>query len=242
MKVSSDLCDTCQKNNTLIMKTINADEASKSEKLKVQERHLRVAQDCRNYYKGQCTLTENLYNALSNEEKSNVIDGPIHVSFDYAQNLLIPHQPQQVGPIYFKTPRKCHLFGICCETIPQQVNYLIDEQAYTGKGANETVNYLEHYFKNHAIKSKQLYLHCDNCRGQNKNNCVMQYLCLRVLLGLNTDIECSFMIPYHTRFGPDWCFGLIKLKYKRSFINSVAQLSECVDKSTHKNINVSQLV
>ena len=70
----------------------------------------------------------------------------------------------------------------------------------------------------------------------------MQYLCLRILLGLNTDIECSFMIPYHTRFGPDWCFGLIKLKYKRSYISSVSQLSDCVSNSTHKNINIPQLV
>ena len=29
--------------------------------------------------------------------------------------------------IYFKTPRKCAIFGIMCEAIPQQVNYLIDE-------------------------------------------------------------------------------------------------------------------
>ena len=33
----------------------------------------------------------------------------------------------QPGPIYFKTPRKCGIFGVMCEAIPRQVNYLIDE-------------------------------------------------------------------------------------------------------------------
>ena len=68
----------------------------------------------------------------------------------------------------------------------------------------------------------------------------MQYLCMRSILRLNDDIECSFMIPYHTRFGPDWCFGLIKLKYKRSYVSSVSQLGDAVSKSTTKNINVPQ--
>ena len=26
------------------------------------------------------------------------------------------------------------------------------------------------------------------------------------------------MLPYHTRFGPDWCFGLIEMKFKHSYI------------------------
>ena len=75
------------------------------------------------------------------EKKSDdVLDGELHISFDYAQNMLIPNNPQQVGPIYFKTPRKCHLFGICSESLPKQVNYLTDEAELTGKGANETVS------------------------------------------------------------------------------------------------------
>ena len=32
------------------------------------------------------------------------------------------------------------------------------------------------------------------------------------------------MLPYHTRFGPDWCYGLVKMKYKHSYISSVSQL------------------
>lgn len=42
--------------------------------------------------------------------------------------------------IYFKTPRKCALFGFCCQAIPHQVNFLIDENVLTGKGANSTIS------------------------------------------------------------------------------------------------------
>ena len=73
------------------------------------------------------------------------MEGPLHYSFDYAQNVLIPHNTQQVGTIYFKTPRKYSLFGICAEFQPQQINYLIDEEFCTGKGANETISYLHHF-------------------------------------------------------------------------------------------------
>ena len=126
MKVASDLCETCQNNNYLIMKSVNATEEEKSEKLRTQEQHLAKARECRNYYREQCQQSEEYLNSLSEEEANlNTKEGPIHVSFDYAQNVQIPHMPQQVGPIYFKVPRKCHLFGICCEGIPRQVNYLI---------------------------------------------------------------------------------------------------------------------
>lgn len=245
MKIASDLCDTCQQNNNLIMKSVNCSETEKSARLKKQEEHLALAKECRNYYRQQCDESSEFWNSLSDEQKhsENTLDGTLHVSFDYAQNVLIPHSPQQVGPIYFKTPRKCHIFGICNESLPRQVNYLIDEGELTGKGANETISYLHHYFKSdNAVKCKNLNFHCDNCRGQNKNNAVVQYMCLRTLRDLNSKIELSFMLPYHTRFGPDWCFGLIKLKYKHSYISSISQLAETVLLSTTKAINLPQLI
>ena len=61
----------------------------------------------------------------------------IHYSFDMAQQVLLtcqfdhvksvlqvhyPLDPFQPGPIYFLTPRKCAIFGICCEGMPRQVS------------------------------------------------------------------------------------------------------------------------
>lgn len=44
----------------------------------------------------------------------------------------------------------------------------------------------------------------------------MQYLAWRVMAGLNKKIEISFMLVGHTKFAPDWAFGLLKQKYRRT--------------------------
>lgn len=36
-------------------------------------------------------------------------------SFDFAQQIHYPHHAQEVGPLFFKTPRKCQAFGVCAE-------------------------------------------------------------------------------------------------------------------------------
>ena len=98
----------------------------------------------------------------------------IHYSFDLAQQVHYPHNPFQPGPIYFKTPRKCAIFGVCCEAIPRQVHYLIDEACDTGKGANTVISLLHHFLGNHSLGERELALHADNCTGQNKNNTMLQ--------------------------------------------------------------------
>ena len=49
----------------------------------------------------------------------------VHYSYDFAQQVHYPHDPLQPGPMYFKTARKCAIFGVCCEGIPRQINYLM---------------------------------------------------------------------------------------------------------------------
>ena len=97
-----------------------------------------------------------------------------HYSFYFAQQVHYPHNPLQPGPMYFKTARKCAVFGVCYEGIPHQVNYLIDEASETGKGANTVVSLLHHFLEHHGLGEVNLHLHADNCSGQNKNNTVLQ--------------------------------------------------------------------
>ena len=136
-----------------------------------------------------------------------------HYSFDMAQQVFYPNDPLQPGPMYFLTPRKCALFGVCCEAIPRQVNYLIDEAVDVGKGSNAIVSMLHHFFEVHGLGERDVHLHADNCGGQNKNNIMVGYLLWRVLTGLHRSITLSFMIAGHTKFSPDWCFGLLKKRY-----------------------------
>ena len=44
---------------------------------------------------------------------------------DYTPQGYYLTKPQQLGPIYFKTPNKFGIFGICCKSIPWQINYFM---------------------------------------------------------------------------------------------------------------------
>ena len=85
-----------------------------------------------------------------------------------------PANPLQPGPLYFLTPRKCSIFGVCSEAVPRQVNYLKDEAVDVGKGANTVISMLHHFFEKHSLGEDHVHLHADNCVGQNKNNTLVQ--------------------------------------------------------------------
>ena len=159
-----------------------------------------------------------------------------HYSFDFAQQVHYPSNPLQPGPIYFLTPRKAAIFGICCEAIPRQVNFIIDEASDTGKGANTVVSMLDFFFSHYGLGECTVSLHADNCSGQNKNNAMVQYLMWRVLTGLHHTINLHFMITGHTKFSPDACFGLIKRKFRKADVSSLDDLARVVEESAVCNI------
>ena len=159
-----------------------------------------------------------------------------HYSFDFAQQVHYPSNPLQPGPIYFLTPRKAAIFGVCCEAIPRQVNFIIDEASDTGKGANTVVSMLDFFFSHHGLGEATASLHADNCSGQNKNNTMVQYLMWRVLTGLHQTISLHFMITGHTKFSPDACFGLVKRKFRKTDVSSLDDLARVVEESAACNI------
>ena len=133
------------------------------------------------------------------------------------------------------TPRKCAIFGVCCESLPRQVNHLIDEAVDMGKGSNAIGSMLHHFFEHHGLGEKMVHLHADNCGGQNKNAIMVQYLLWRVMTNQHTEVTLSFMIPGHTKFSPDWCFGLLK-KYRRTKVGGLSDLCGVVNDSAAVNI------
>ena len=76
----------------------------------------------------------------------------LHYSFDMAQQVFYPNDPLHPGPMYFLTPRKCAIFGVCYEAIPHPINYLIDKAVNMGKGANAVVS---HHFVHHGWERPQ---------------------------------------------------------------------------------------
>ena len=63
----------------------------------------------------------------------------------------------------------------------------------------------------------------------------MQYLAWRVLASLNRKIEISFLLVGHTKFAPDWCFGLLKQKFRKTLVGCLEDLARVVDQSASTN-------
>ncbi|CAG8770072.1 1778_t:CDS:1, partial [Ambispora leptoticha] len=83
------------------------------------------------------------------------------------------------------------------------INYLIPEDQSVKKGPNTLISLVHHYFATHGLGEKRVVIHADNCVGQNKNNAMIKYLSWRVMNGLHDTITYSFMVPGHTKFGPN---------------------------------------
>ena len=60
------------------------------------------------------------------------------------------------------------------------------------------------------------------------------------ITGEHTNITLSFLVVGHTKFAPDWCFGLFKRLFKRTRVGSLNALVEVVQRSGR--CNEAQLV
>eukprot|EP00033_Pygsuia_biforma_P006350 GCRY01007092.1.p1 GENE.GCRY01007092.1~~GCRY01007092.1.p1 ORF type:complete len:127 (+),score=12.85 GCRY01007092.1:266-646(+) len=122
------------------------------------------------------------------------------ISFDFAQQVLVPFSCQQPGDIFFKTPRKIQLFGVTLDNIPFFLLFLIDESESAGKGADAVIS-LVHHTVFHQLKAvrKALQMQADNCSGQNKNNAFLHFLLYLVQNGIFDSVNISFMIAGHTK-------------------------------------------
>ena len=123
----------------------------------------------------------------------------------------------------------------------EQVNYLIDENDFPGKGANSVVSMVHHYLDSKLPTCPHLLIHADNAVGQNKNNIVLDYLAWRVSTGRNRSIKLSFMLPGHTKFAPDRFFGQVKKLYRRTSVSTLYEIEEVVRNSIIGGRNIPQV-
>ena len=102
--------------------------------LKTYEVHLLQATVECSTYREICRETRDLYKehieSLSPSASSSAVHGPgrscsalhkAYYSFHFPQQVHLPSDPLQPGPMYFLTPGKCALFGISCEAVPYLV-------------------------------------------------------------------------------------------------------------------------
>ncbi|KAI9520649.1 hypothetical protein NQZ68_015568 [Dissostichus eleginoides] len=137
-----------------IYRSSNLPDCVKSAKLRKQEEHLRTVGIERQAYQemvASCKQTVSVLGVKLGPNPPCSRETTIHYSFDYAQQVHYRCDPLQPGPIYFLVPRKCGVFGVCCEGVPQQVNYLIDEAHCSSKGSIAVISYLHHFFSQYGL-------------------------------------------------------------------------------------------
>ena len=232
----TDLCLTCQQDTVKISQLANMDEVTRTERIQKSLDHLNLVKQERQVYVDTIEKCKQILSwhptKLLGSLPQGQFTGSAHISFDFAQQVHVPNLPDQPGPLYFLTPYKIGIFGINNEAVGRQINYVIPESIATGKGPNAIASMLHHYLENFSLGESILYIHADNCVGQNKNNVIMHYLCWRILSGLNKYIRIMFMPVGHTKFSPDGGFGLIKSKFRRSLVCTADDLCDCIRQST----------
>lgn len=249
MKPMTDLCWTCQQNSTVLMRAANQQDSAKSAVLLAAQQHLTAATTERSVYTSdiarakECLADHGIVSLSdpSSEHWPCSIDIMTHYSFDFAQQVHYPASPLQAGPIYFKTPRKCGIFGVIAEAVPRMVIYLLDEGLSVGKGSNCVISMVHHFFTHYGLQETICHLHADNCAGQNKNNAMIQYLLWRVMTGRHKSVKISFMLAGHTKFAPDWAFGIFKRKFRQIDVNCLADIATAVCDSSPSGVNIPQL-
>ena len=153
MKPTTDLCFEFQQFVTRIVRSAHLGEDEKSSRLHEAETHLNLAGEERKLYNEQIKQCKEVFN------QGSIDPSTMHYSFDCAQQVHFPNNPQQPGPAYFLTARKCQLFGVTCEPTGVQMNYLTDE-------SNATISLLHHFLEVPGLKEANLLLHADNCIGK----------------------------------------------------------------------------
>ena len=111
------------------------------------------------YLEPNCSIHTTMSHVLWQKQNGKNFLNQLHPpssmnSFDYAQSVSYPSNLQEPGPAYFKSARKCGMFGVACEPCSCQVNIVIDEDDGPGKGANVSVSMLDHFLSNHGFQVK----------------------------------------------------------------------------------------
>lgn len=158
--------------------------------------------------------------------RDRAADGKIRlICFDFKTSLVSPYWGYHCAPnnVYFMSRMNAYFFGIVDEGKPDHFTGFVYPENYvdsegpgaTKKGSSHVIAMLYNFMQKSNLtdtnrtNDRTLYFAADNCSGQNKNRFVIMFFCLSVELGWADDIYLDFMIPGHTKFGPDRWFGKI---------------------------------
>ena len=120
-----------------------------------------------------------------------------------------------MGPLYFQTLRKVHIFGVRSDGEPKQLNFLINEDdetlgIYGTSVPDSVISMVDWILQNYNSRETSCTLRANNCGGQNKNQYVIGYFKWRNMTGQHENIEYKMQVPGHARCLIDGGFALIK--------------------------------
>ena len=102
----TDLCLTYQQNTTKLQRSAHLSDEEKSECVKAHQEHLNTAQTEREHYRNSCNDCEKILQTLDTDTLLNSetrgpcsLNATMHYSFDFAQQIHVPSNPLQPGPI-----------------------------------------------------------------------------------------------------------------------------------------------
>ena len=136
---------TCQQLSLAVQKSFLCVRREKLRRMEEYWEQLQRAKKERIYYNTQIAEATKKY-----EQRQQSGEKPLmcHYSLDFAQQVHFSFDCQQTGPEYFKTAKKCGVFGVCNDCTNVQVNYLINEEENPGKGADCVISLVHHYLEN----------------------------------------------------------------------------------------------
>jgi len=158
-----DVCATCEKARKAV-----ADSISEEEKLQnttLLRDHILTAQKERGVY-NDCIKLSKATNHQAPNTRYN------HYTFDFSQNVSIPHHARQMGPVYFTSLRIIQIFGFRIDGTPKQVNFLIDEDETMGTdgskahGPDAVISMVDWAMDTYCDGETSCGIHCDNCPGK----------------------------------------------------------------------------
>ena len=115
-----------------------------------------------------------MYNACI-KKCQETSEGPnryVHFTFDFSQNVTLSHFSRQIGQLYFLTLRKIQIFGVRVDSIPCQLNFVIDEDQTLGldgkstHGPDAVISMLDWAMQNYESDAETCVIHADNCPGK----------------------------------------------------------------------------
>ncbi|XP_052218067.1 uncharacterized protein LOC127835668 [Dreissena polymorpha] len=193
IRIAGPRDDVCAKCETLRRGVMDA--VTEEEKLTATDsfrNHILLAQKERDVY-NDCIR--------KSKEANEGPDRYVHFTFDFSQNVSLPHYSRQIGWLYFLTLRKVQIFGVRVDSIPRQLNFLIDEDQTIGKdgktshGPDAVLSMLDWALQNYESDAYTCSVHADNCPGQNKNRYVLGYFMWRAMTGQHRLIEYHMQVP-----------------------------------------------